>query len=227
MAPVPSASFSPLSKASPNHEPSSPRTAPVIGLTGPMCSGKNQAGDYLARRGFVVIDADQTARAAMELVEKRVIAEFQDVAHKKSITLVTPEGKIDRHALGSLIFPDPLLLARHEAIIYPEIDRLLFQEIDSHPDVPIVINAPLLHKSAVLDRCNWIFFIQAPSFIRLFRAIRRDSLPIAQILARFTAQKHLYAQYISRNVDIVKVDNSGTIRALQKKLEKQLAHRGY
>jgi len=191
---------------------------PVIGLTGPMCAGKNRAQDFLERQGFTVLDTDETAHEALDLVKDAVLSEFSAEAAERGMALARPDGSIDRRTLGALVFSDPELLSRHERIIYPKIDELIHRFIDEHRNTTVVINAPMLHKSSVLDRCSFVLFVSAPLILRLFRAIRRDTLPIRQILQRFFAQKHLYTQYIAKNADIVRVDNRGSIRAFEKKL---------
>ena len=203
------------------------RRYPVIGLTGPMCAGKNVAGKILEGRGCAVIDADQVAHQALADRASAVLDAFSAAAREKGIELTAGDGSLDRRALGALLFPDPALLARHESIIYPRITELLETFIDEHPDRPAVINAPLLHKSPILERCDFVIFIDAETPIRLFRAVRRDSLPIRQILARFSAQKHLFAQYLSKAVDIQRVYNRGNMRALEKQLARLLSERGY
>jgi dephospho-CoA kinase len=226
---------------------------PVIGLTGPMSSGKNVAGAILERLGFAVVDSDQTAHQALIDVQDAVLAAFSGIARDRGLTLLKPDGSIDRRVLGSILFSDPALLARHEAIIYPRINELLSAFIDDTvtaakitntqaADTPtvtsppgeektplrgIVINAPLLHKSPVLDRCDFVIFVDSPLLQRLIRARKRDKLPFRQILARFSAQKHLFAQYRAKNVDIQRVQNRGSIRALEKRLVILLSRRGY
>lgn len=200
----------------------------VIGLTGPMCAGKNIAQNFFAlKRGFTVLDTDETAHEALERVREAVLSEFSKEAGQKGLSLVSPDGSIDRRALGALVFSDPALLIRHENIIYPEIDRLIFNFLDEHRNTVVVINAPMLYKSAVLERCSFVVFVSAPAIFRFFRAIQRDSLPVRQILRRFFAQRHLFAQYIKKNADIVRVDNRGSIRAFERKLANLLSHRGY
>jgi dephospho-CoA kinase len=200
---------------------------PVIGLTGPMCAGKNRVGEILERRGFAVVDADTVAHQALVDVADEVLSAFGDIAAKMGTELKNADGSINRRALGSVIFSDPALLARHESIIYPRINELLGSFIDEHQDRPVVINAPLLHKSPILGRCDFVIFVDAWPVIRLFRAIMRDRMPIWQIFARFSAQKNLFAQYLSRNVDTLRVQNKGSIRALEKRLVKLLSIRGY
>lgn len=201
--------------------------SPVIGLTGPMCAGKNIAQDFFEKRGFTVLDTDDTAHKALDLVKDAVLSEFFHEAKEKGLSLVLPDGNIDRRALGSLVFSNPSLLERHEKIMYPEIDRLINRFLDENHDTTVVINAPMLHKSAVLERCSFVLYVSAPAILRFFRAIRRDSLPVTQILRRFLAQRHLFTQYIEKNADIVRVYNRGSIRAFEKKLANLLSRRGY
>jgi dephospho-CoA kinase len=192
-----------------------------------MCAGKNAAGALLAQRGYAVVDADQTAHQALEDVKPAVIEAFAAPAREAGINLTRADGSLDRRQLGALLFAHPDLLARHESIIYPRINALLESFIDQHPDRPVVINAPLLHKSPILDRCDFVIFIDAWAVIRLFRAKTRDKLTFRHIYARFSAQKHLFAQYLSKSVDIERVRNGGSIRALARRLDTLLLRRGY
>lgn len=199
----------------------------VIGLTGPMCAGKNSAARFFERRGFAVVDADEIAHQALADVEAQVLNAFSAEAASRGISLLGPDGRLNRRALGSLLFPNPRLLALHEGIVYPRINELLGRFIDEHAERGVVVNAPLLHRSPILDRCAFVVFVDAPFPLRLFRAWRRDRLPIRQILARFSSQKALFSQYISKNVDIVRVRNRGSLRALENQLAQTLSQRGY
>jgi len=203
------------------------RSLPVIGLTGPMCAGKNRASDILKKRGFAVVDADIIAHQALDDRKNKILAAFSSFADKKKVQLCRGDGALDRRALGSLLFSEPVLLAQHETIIYPRINELLLQFINEHPLQVVVINAPLLHKSPVLEKCAFVIYIDAWPWLRFFRALKRDKMPFFQILNRFSAQKNLFAQYILKNVDIQRVPNRGSIRNLEKRLDTLLSHRGY
>lgn len=207
---------------------------PIIGLTGAMCSGKNVAASILEDLGYSVIDADKMAHQALEALEAEVLSEFDKEAREAGITLTHPDGTLNRRALGALLFSRVELLARHEAIIYPKINELLLAAIEACEQTAekggivkgIILNAPLLHKTPLLNRCAFVIFIDALPFIRFFRALRRDSLSPRQILSRFSSQKNLFTQYILKNVDIVRVRNQGSRRALEKKLVLTLSLRG-
>lgn len=199
----------------------------IIGLTGPMCAGKNRAAEILEKKGFATIDADTVAHQALLDVQDTVLSAFGKIAKEKGIELRSSDGSIHRRSLGMLVFSSPELLSLLESITYPRINELLNLFIDSHPDQSVVINAPLLHKSPVVFRCTFVIFIDCWAPVRFFRALSRDKLPVHEILKRFSAQTHLFTQYREKNVDIQRVHNRGSIRALEKKLTKLLSHRGY
>jgi dephospho-CoA kinase len=192
-----------------------------------MCAGKNAAAAILEKRGYAVVDADKTAHRALDDMKAEVITAFGDIAASRGLELANPDGSVNRRVLGSMLFADPALLARHESIIYPRINELLNAFIDENPERIVVINAPLLHKSPVLDRCDFVIFIDAWWPVRFFRAKMRDRLSFRHIFARFSAQKHLFAQYILKAVDIQRVHNCGSTGALEKRLITLLSQRGY
>ena len=86
-----------------------------VGLTGGVASGKSTVAAMLAELGAVVIDADAIAR---EVVAKgtpgldAVVAEFGE-------ELLTPEGELDRPAMGRLVFGDEGARRRLESIVHP------------------------------------------------------------------------------------------------------------
>jgi dephospho-CoA kinase len=92
-----------------------PRPAPRtirIGLTGPIGCGKSTVARWLADRGAVVIDADDVARevsAPGQPAHDAVIAAFGDAVRLDG-------GRLDRAALGRVVFADPDALRRLEAI---------------------------------------------------------------------------------------------------------------
>ena len=198
----------------------------VIGLTGKMCAGKNAAADWLARAGFAVIDADQTAHQALDECRGEVSAAFSAEAEACGIRFRNADGSINRRELGRLLFRYPDLLERHERILFPRINALLKAFIRENAGRHVVINAPLLFKSEAAALCDFVLLITAPAVIRFWRAKKRDGLPFRQIWQRFSAQKALFNQNISANTDIVRVGNGAGKRSLEKKLKAALRRKG-
>jgi dephospho-CoA kinase len=191
----------------------------LIGLTGPMASGKNLAGEILEEMGCAVIDADVTAHIALENIKAKVIEQFEPEAAKNGILLLNKDGTINRSSLAKIVFASKESLQKHESIIHPEISRLLEIFINEHKNQHCVINATVLNKIPLALKCNFIIYIDAPFLLRLYRAKKRDKHSLSHLLKRFSSQKKLYTQYQKLNVDIYRVRNIGSSKKLHKKLQ--------
>ena len=89
----------------------------VVGLTGGIGSGKSAAADEFARRGATVVDTDAIAR---ELTEPGGAA----LPHIKSLfgdAFVGAGGAMDRDAMRSRVFSDPVAKQALEGLLHPMI----------------------------------------------------------------------------------------------------------
>lgn len=194
----------------------------VLCVTGPMAAGKNAVSSLLEEKGFLCIDADVCVHDIVDKQKDKILSRFGDIAAERGIEICNPDGKINRRALGSIVFSDPELLKAQEAIIHPAVEAELNAFIDGNPDKNIVLNATVLYKTRVLERCDAVIFVTAPLIKRFFRAKSRDSMPTKQILRRFYSQREIFAKYKKIKTDIYRVRNSGSIDNLRKKLDSVL-----
>ena len=155
----------------------------VIGLTGGIGSGKSLAAEYFADLGARVIDADQLARTAIEPGSSgfdEVVAEFGDSLLKN--------GDIDRRALGELIFKDPQLKAKLEAIIHPRVRKEFEAAVASISEgQTLVYEIPLLFETGGATRFDTIITVEADMDIRIER-LHKKGLQLSEISARIAAQ---------------------------------------
>ncbi|MDR1785422.1 MAG: dephospho-CoA kinase [Spirochaetaceae bacterium] len=192
--------------------------AVLFALTGPIAAGKNAASDILARHGFACIDADALVHVIIEEKKEEILSAFLPLAREGGVELLR-EGKIDRRALGSVLFKNPQALAAQEAIVHPEVSRKTGEFIAANGDKPVVINATVLYKTPdLLGRCCCVLFVDAPKITRFFRIRRRNGLPARQILERIRSQNAIFSQYMKSHADIYRVWNSGSLSALEKKI---------
>jgi len=174
----------------------------LIGLTGKYCAGKNHVAAILEKRGFTVLDVDKLGHTAIENKKTEIFTRFgKDIQNQ--------DGSVNRRWLGEKVFGRKSELSALEAIVHPEANRLTVEWMAAHNGKNCVINAALLHKSAVFDRLNGIIVVGASLLTRLIRAKRRDKLPWTDILRRFSTQKQFIAQYLAGNADIYMVENPG------------------
>lgn len=188
----------------------------IFAVTGKMAAGKNHVSEILESEGFISVDADVLAHQAVELGKDKILQTFKDEA--KDISFLNENGEINRRELAKIVFVSSENLAKQEAIVHPIVDKLINDFIDANPHSNLVINATVLYKTPVINRCNAIIYVDAPFFVRLFRAKKRDNLPIIQILKRFFAQKNLFSKYNFLNTDIYRVNNNVSFTKLHKRI---------
>ncbi|MDR1142774.1 MAG: dephospho-CoA kinase [Spirochaetaceae bacterium] len=192
---------------------------PLIGLTGLYCSGKNHVASLLEKRGFPVLDVDKLGHEVLETKREALVRRFGS-------GILDPAGRIDRRLLGALVFGRPEVLAVLEGIVHPAVNDLTARWIDRQAG-PCVINAALLHKSAAFSRLNAVLVVRAPLPVRFLRARKRDALPPAALIRRFSSQKDFPlqsrgAQLFPSAADIYIVENPGfpgSRRSLEKRID--------
>lgn len=87
----------------------------AFALTGGIACGKSMAEQAFRACGCRVLDVDETVRA-LESPGGRAVA---PIAAAFGAAAVTPEGAVDRKALGALVFADAAARARLEGIVLP------------------------------------------------------------------------------------------------------------
>ncbi len=178
----------------------------VNAVVGKMASGKNYICSQFEKEGWHSIDADLLVHKAIEEAKDTILQTFSPYARKAGISITKQDGTIDRRNLGVILFANPELMAKQEAIVYPVITKMLEDFIEKNDKV--IINATVLYKTpALLEKCQKIYYIKAGFFTRLFRAKKRDSLPLRQILKRFYSQRKLFSEYKKTGLPIEIIKN--------------------
>ena len=178
----------------------------LICVTGQMASGKNFVCTELEKQGWFSVDADKLVHQAIDESTEEIIKTFLPYSQKAQLNIVTNDNKIDRKALGKLLFENPQLLKKQEEIIYPKVIQMTENFILQNKKA--IINATVLYKIPhLLQQCQTIVYVKAPFFARVIRSRRRDKLPLKQILARFKSQKNLFDEYKASGVKMIIIKN--------------------
>lgn len=141
---------------------------PVIGLAGGIGSGKSLVAAQMAALGCAVIDADQLARQALDQSETR-----EQLVNWWGLQVLNKQGRVDRHAVGQIVFADPDQLHRLEQLIHPQVHRARHKLIQQYQQdaefVAIVEDCPLLFETGLDKHCDKIIFIKVSRENRLRR----------------------------------------------------------
>ena len=180
-----------------------------VGLTGGIGSGKSAVADLLAGYGAVIIDADLLARRAVEPGTAglaRIVEEFGP-------GILTPEGALDRPALGTRCAP-PRPPGGGPPPPAPPGGR--GGGAGGPPPAPhdaVVVHViPLLVETGQQDRFDLIVVVDAEPEVQLRRVRARDGLDEAAARARIEAQAS--RQQRLAVADLV-IGNSGTRAELE------------
>ena len=189
-----------------------------------MAAGKNAVCRILEERGFIALDADRQVHGAIEKAAPEIIKTFSKEANAQNITLTDKNERINRRELGRLLFTSKDLLAKQERIVYPviieETKRFIQKQQEQKKEADIILNATVLYKTPELLRlCKYIIYVDAPKIMRIVRALKRDRMPLRQILSRFATQKGLFSEYKKTGVPIIKITNAGSEKKLETSIE--------
>jgi dephospho-CoA kinase len=156
-----------------------------VALTGGIGSGKSTVSAMLAAHGAVVIDADALAR---EVVAPRTPG-LAAIAAEFGAGLVTPDGELDRPAMGRLVFDDPQARARLEAIIHPLVrSRAAEIESDAASDAVVVQDIPLLVETGQHSLFDTVVVVDTPADVQVERLTGQRGMSAEQARARIAAQ---------------------------------------
>jgi len=143
----------------------------LVGLTGGIASGKSVVAARFAEHGAVVVDADQIAREVVEPgtpALARIREEFGDA-------VIAPDGRLDRAALGAIVFTDEAKRRILNGITHPavlELSQQRFAEAGEHdPEAVVVYDVPLLNEARGRAEFDVVVVVSAPEETRIERMV--------------------------------------------------------
>ncbi|MGO9467771.1 MAG: dephospho-CoA kinase [Isosphaeraceae bacterium] len=186
-------SFRPCDHASSNG-PWKHGSIPVIGLIGGIGSGKSAVAAILAARGGVVIDADSVGHELLTDPEVRdqIVARFGDSILDRKVCGGSSGPRIDRAALGAIVFADPAKRGELEAIVHPRMRDRFRCEIERLTRRGgarvIVLDAAILLEAGWDELCDRVVFVDAPRSVRHERVVKQRGWSARALESREAAQ---------------------------------------
>lgn len=157
----------------------------TVGLTGGIGSGKSTVSRRLADLGAVVIDYDLLAREVVEPGSPALAA----IAQRFGDDVIGDDGRLDRPALGAIVFADEQARRDLEAITHPAIRRLAAARDAEAPEGSTVVHDhPLLVEMGLADSCDTVVLVDVPEEVQIERLVRDRSMTPEDAQARVAAQ---------------------------------------
>lgn len=157
----------------------------LIGLTGGIAAGKSTVANYWASLGGHQIDADELARVAVAPGSTAL----NEIAKKFGAQIMASDGSLNRAKLAEIVFNDDSSREKLEAIIHPEVRKLMLQRMSELPaDAMVVYNVPLLVEAANDLQFDTVVTVEAPLEKQISRMVKSRGMTVDQARARIEAQ---------------------------------------
>lgn len=183
-----------------------------VGLTGGIGSGKSEVSRRLAGYGALVIDADAVAR---EVVEPGTPG-LAEVAEAFGPAVLRPDGTLDRDKLGSVVFGDPALRGKLNAIVHPRVGARMAELERAAPSGSVVVHdVPLLAENGLAAAYDLVVVVDVPPQLQLDRLVRLRGMTREQAEARIAAQASREQRLAVAGIVL---DNSGSLYELDRQV---------
>jgi dephospho-CoA kinase len=158
-----------------------------IALTGGIGTGKSHVRAVFAALGVPTIDADTLARD----VVAHGTPGFDAVVATFGRGILTPDGDLDRRALGALVFADNSKRRDLEAILHPAIRAAIdqwFASLDKDAHTLAIADIPLLYEVGLDTEYDEVIVTACTPQTQMKRIMARDNLDAADVQRRLDAQ---------------------------------------
>lgn len=179
----------------------------IIGLTGPIASGKNEAARILKRLGAYVIDADKIGHIVLNKEKNKIAAVFGK-------EVILKNGSVDRKKLANIVFNESAYLKKLNKLTHPKILNIIKSIINSSRKKIIVINAAVLKNIGLLKIIDLVISVLAGKDVRINRLIKK-SFTRKDALLRINSQMP-DAEY--KNIADFAVYNNAALKDLKRKI---------
>lgn len=160
----------------------------TIGVTGPTGAGKTTVLRALEGMGCVSVDCDALYHSLLEASP----ALLGELTARFGRSILDSQGKLDRKALGTIVFADPAALSDLNAISHRHIlarCHALARQAEEQGAKGIVFDAIALFESGLASQCDVTLAVTAPVETRVRRIMARDGIGEDYARARVAAQK--------------------------------------
>lgn len=172
----------------------------VIGLTGGIATGKSTLAHALRTLGAPVLDADAFSRQATAENGKAlpaILAQFGQAVFEAP-------GRLDRRALGELVFSDAKARRALESMVHPIVNHEISQalaHLKNEGAPAAVLDVPLLYEAGMEALADEVWVAYLPLELQVERLMARDRMSHAQAMLRIESQMPMAEKL--RRADII------------------------
>jgi len=176
-----------------------------VALTGGIATGKSFCSARFAALGVPVVDADLLARQAVAPGSPGLSA----IASRFGPSVILEDGRLDRTALGTLVFADRSARADLESIVHPEVYRRINEWFAARPAGTrfAIADIPLLYETGQEHDYDRVIVCACAPAEQFRRLVSRDRLSPEAARARLAAQWPI-DEKVSRADYVIRTDGA-------------------
>ncbi|MFA5327052.1 MAG: dephospho-CoA kinase [Prolixibacteraceae bacterium] len=155
-----------------------------IGVTGGIGSGKSTVCKAFAVLGVPVFEADTSAKQLMNSdpeVGEQLIRLF-------GASVYLPDHTVDRKYLAGIVFNNPSLLARLNAVVHPAVRKAFAQWLEKQNAEYVIHEAAILFESGFYKLMDKTITVYTDEDQRIQRVLKRDGVTMEQVKERIRNQ---------------------------------------
>lgn len=185
----------------------------VVGLTGNIATGKSAVMRMAADRGALTIDADKVVHEVLNgdsAVQEAIVEAFGSRVR-------LADGRIDRAALGNVVFNDAQALVQLERIVHPRVSVRITNLIQQSTAKVVMIEAIKLLEGSLWTLCQEIWVTNCSYECQLQR------LQVCRGMEKAVAEARIKAQGPAED-KIKRADVTITTDGLMRDTERQFSN---
>jgi dephospho-CoA kinase len=186
-----------------------------IGLTGNIACGKSTIGKLLVARGAEYVDADRLVHALME----PGTPENDRIAERFGADVRAADGRINRPALGAIVFADPAALKDLEAILHPGVRAEIRRRLAKSTAPIFVVDAIKLIEGGLAREMDAVWVVVCPRSEQVRRLMAERGMTAELADTRISAQGSQEEKV--RHATVV-IDNGGTLAETERQVDSAL-----
>ncbi|MCP5361119.1 MAG: dephospho-CoA kinase [Hyphomicrobiales bacterium] len=186
----------------------------VIGITGPIGSGKSTAAKWFAtQEGVAVFDADACVHRLYQqdrALIKAIASEFPEAVH---------DSTVDRKQLGKIIAKNPKVIKVLEKLVHPQVrkeEEAFLESARNTGKTTAILELALLYQTGADALCDVVILVNAPIEVRMDRVLARPGMTQEKLKAIMARQDETV--YRTENPNYI-IDTDCTVEETQQSLE--------
>jgi len=171
----------------------------TAGLTGNIGSGKTLVSSIFSFLGIPVYHADTESKRFLDDEHVK-----QNISKLFGPKVLAPENTIDRKALASVVFNDPVALSKLNAILHPLVKEDFRQWAQRQRSCYVIHEAAIIIESGFRNEFGKIIHVSCPAETAIIRVMERDKVSREEVLRRMKFQmedekKAALSDFVIRN----------------------------